>query len=194
MSKLIDLTGQDFGYWHVLERAPNAKDGKAYWICKCTLCNKTIKPVAGSHLRAGRSTSCGCTKMEKMRQASIKQEANKTYGFLYVKRQALPEELPRLDRTGIYWNCKCLKCGRDNVIVLGDYLRNGDTVSCGCIQSKNESIIAQMLSTLNICFKEQYRFNDLSSTGRECDRLPFDFAVFDKTDTQLLYLIEYDGQ
>ena len=23
MSKLIDLTGQDFGYWHVLERAKN---------------------------------------------------------------------------------------------------------------------------------------------------------------------------
>ena len=25
MSKLIDLTGQDFGYWHVLERAENDK-------------------------------------------------------------------------------------------------------------------------------------------------------------------------
>lgn len=67
MSKLIDLTGQDFGYWHVLNRGPNDKNGKAYWICKCTLCNKTIKAVSGAHLRAGRSTSCGCTKMEKMR-------------------------------------------------------------------------------------------------------------------------------
>ena len=28
MSKLIDLTGQDFGYWHVLERAENDKSGR----------------------------------------------------------------------------------------------------------------------------------------------------------------------
>lgn len=29
MSKLIDLTGQDFGYWHVIERAENSKGGRA---------------------------------------------------------------------------------------------------------------------------------------------------------------------
>ena len=29
MSKLIDLTGQDFGYWHVIERGPNDNSGKA---------------------------------------------------------------------------------------------------------------------------------------------------------------------
>jgi hypothetical protein len=23
MSRVIDLTGQDFGYWHVIERGPN---------------------------------------------------------------------------------------------------------------------------------------------------------------------------
>ena len=71
--------------------------------------------------------------MEKMRQASIKHEEGKTYGFLYVVREATKEERPRLDKTGVYWNCNCLKCGRKNVIVLGDYLRNGDTSSCGCI-------------------------------------------------------------
>ena len=27
MSKLIDLTGQDFGYWHVIERAENRANG-----------------------------------------------------------------------------------------------------------------------------------------------------------------------
>ena len=31
MSKLIDLTGQDFGYWHVIERAENRANGRAYW-------------------------------------------------------------------------------------------------------------------------------------------------------------------
>lgn len=80
--------------------------------------------------------------MEKMRQASIKHEENKMYGFLYVNRIATEEEKPRHDKTGIYWNCTCTKCGRINVIILGNYLRNGDTTSCGCIQSKNESLIA----------------------------------------------------
>lgn len=194
MSKLIDLTGQDFGYWHVIERGPNDKSGKAFWLCKCMLCNTTEKLVSGSHLRSGRSTSCGCTKMEKMRQACIKHEENKTYGFLYVNRMANEEEKPRHDRSGIYWNCTCTKCGRKNVIVLGDYLRNGDTTSCGCIQSKNESLIADLLNGCNINFKQQYRFKDLTSTGRACDQLIYDFAIFDKSNTQLLYLIEYDGQ
>ena len=142
MSKLIDITGQDFGYWHVIERTNNNNSGQAMWLCHCGLCDKTTKPVIGGHLRSGRSTNCGCTKMEKMRQASIKHEENKMYGFLYVNRIATEEEKPRHDRAGIYWNCTCTKCGRTNVIILGDYLRNGDTTSCGCIQSKNESLIA----------------------------------------------------
>lgn len=153
MSKLIDLTNQDFGYWHVIERGPNDKTGKTMWLCKCTLCNKTIKLVNGSHLRSGKSTSCGCTKMEKMRQSNIKNEQGKTYGFLYVERMATKEEKPR-DVESIYWICSCKKCGRNNVVVRGDYLRNGNTTSCGCILSKNESIIAIMLDTLNYKYKQ----------------------------------------
>lgn len=192
MSKLIDLTGQDFGYWHVIERGPNRPGGRTQWLCKCTLCGKTIKLVDGSHLRGGRSTSCGCTKMEKMRQASIKNEQGKTYGFLYVERMAESFEKPKADDS-IYWNCTCTKCGRTNVIVKGDYLRNGDTKSCGCIQSRNESIIATILDTLSYKYQQQYTFNDLTPTGRECDKLLFDFAIFNSASNELLYLIEYDG-
>ena len=193
MSKLIDLTGKDFGYWHVLERGPNDKSGRAMWLCHCTLCDQTTKMVSGCHLRGGRSTSCGCTKMEKMHQASIKDESKKTYGFLFVERIATEEEKPRKEVQSVYWNCTCLKCGRKNVIVKGDYLRNGDTTSCGCIQSKNESIIAQMLDNLGLFYQQEYTFEDLTSTGRQCDKLPFDFAIFNKYNNKLLYLIEYDG-
>ena len=93
MSKLIDLTNQDFGYWHVIQRADNDKFGKAMWLCKCTLCNITVKPVSGTHLRSGKSTCCGCNKMEKMRQANIKNRVGKVYGFLYVNRLANEQEL-----------------------------------------------------------------------------------------------------
>ena len=93
---------------------------------------------------------------------------------------------------GLYWNCTCLNCGRENVIVFGDYLRNGDTKSCGCINSINESKIAKMLDNGNIKYQTQYTFVDLYSK-RECDKLIFDFAIFNKNNNSLLYLIEFDG-
>ena len=178
MSKLIDLTGQDFGYWRVLERAENDKSGKAMWLCKCTKCNKTIKPVAGSHLRAGRSTACTSCRQQKMVNATIKNEAGKDYGYLHVERMATEDEKPRHDRTGAYWNCTCTKCGRKNVIVFGDYLRKGETKSCGCINSYNESKICQMLDNMCIEYITQKRFIGLTSTVRECDELMFDIAIY----------------
>lgn len=38
MSKLIDITGQKFGYWEVLEKTDSI-GGKARFLCKCTYCN-----------------------------------------------------------------------------------------------------------------------------------------------------------
>lgn len=192
MSKLIDLTGQDFGYWHVIERAENDKYGKAYWLCKCTKCNKTIKAVSSSHLRGGKSKQCQECGIKTMIESGIKDEQGKTYGFLYVERKATDEEKPRTDRPGIYWNCTCTKCGRKNVIVFGDYLRKGETKSCGCINSFNESKIAQMLDTLNIKYKQQVCFEDLFGlTNRPCDKLIFDFGIYNNE--TLIYIIEFDG-
>lgn len=181
MSKLIDLTNETFGYWKVLYRANNDSRGKARWHCLCQACG-TEKDVDGSHLRGGRTTNCGCIRLEKMHQAIIKNEAGKIYGHLQVIREATKEERPRQDRTGVYWVCKCLNCGKENVIVFGDYLRKGDTESCGCLNSKNESRIAQMLDELNIKYKKQYPYLDLY----------FDFAIYSK-ENELLYFIEYDG-
>lgn len=194
MSKLIDLTGQDFGYWHVISRAENDSGGRARWNCVCTACG-TQKVVAGGHLRRGNSTNCGCIRMEKMRQSNIKDERGKIYGYLKVVREATLEE--KMDKVtgknleGIYWNCTCLNCGKTNFIVKGDYLRNGDTTSCGCILSKNEKQIEKMLNNACIQYKTQYSFDDLRSPENENYKLKFDFAIFNGE--TLLYLIEYDG-
>lgn len=197
MSKMIDLTGQDFGYWHVIERAENTKGGRTRWTCKCmaekedgTICGN-IKIVDGAHLRSGRSTKCTDHRIEAMRQACIKNEQGKTYGFLYVEREATKEERPRDDRTGVYWNCTCTNCGRHNVIIFGDYLRKGETKSCGCISSYHETAIKKMFDTIGITYKTQYSFKDLLSPKSDKHHLYFDFAVFNG-DT-LLYLLEYDG-
>ena len=56
--KLIDLTGQRFGRWTVLEK--RSKDGSklAHWWCRCDCGSEVL--VQGGNLRAGRTKSCGC--------------------------------------------------------------------------------------------------------------------------------------
>lgn len=62
MSKLIDLTGQKFGRLTVIERAENAKQGQARWMCQCDCGTKTV--VMGKLLRNGNTQSCGCLHKE----------------------------------------------------------------------------------------------------------------------------------
>lgn len=66
MSNFIDLTGQKFGKWTVLEFSHSKKrangSGRTYWKCQCE-CG-TIKIIEAYGLRKGQSKSCGCSKGE----------------------------------------------------------------------------------------------------------------------------------
>lgn len=53
----LDLTGQTFGQWTVLERADVNSRGAIYWRCRCS-CGAEKSCQAGS-LRNGTSISCG---------------------------------------------------------------------------------------------------------------------------------------
>ncbi len=55
--KLMDMTGQRFGKWTVLERAEDDRSPNVTWLCRCA-CGKE-KVVQGSRLRRGGSTRCG---------------------------------------------------------------------------------------------------------------------------------------
>lgn len=57
--RLIDLIGQKFGKYTVVERA-KTQNKSAYWVCKCDCGN--IRIVNGESLRTGDSMSCGCIK------------------------------------------------------------------------------------------------------------------------------------
>lgn len=58
MAKIIDRTGHVYGRWTLLSRIP----GKRQYICRCE-CGVS-KAVAMSHLRQGKSKSCGCLEKE----------------------------------------------------------------------------------------------------------------------------------
>lgn len=57
MPAFLDLTGQTFGRWTVIERAPN-RGRHVCWLCRCECGNTGI--VISSNLTSGISRSCGC--------------------------------------------------------------------------------------------------------------------------------------
>ena len=62
----IDLTGQTFGRWTVIQSEGVNKAGSYLWRCRCE-CG-TIKIVDGAELRRGNSKSCGCLNRELARE------------------------------------------------------------------------------------------------------------------------------
>ena len=182
MSKLVDLTGQKFGRWKVIKR-DISKKGSAYWICKCE-CG-TERSVCGSSLRSGVSTSCGCYKIENSRTNNGKyiDEIGNKYGKLTVI--AKDEELSIINHRA-YWVCKC-RCG-NTITTSSKCLREGKTLSCGCIKTSiGEENIAEILTNNNISFIGQYGIiiNNV--------RYRFDFAIINEETQEIERLIEFDG-
>lgn len=89
-------------------------------------------------------------------------------------------------RSRIYY-CEC-DCGNIVPTAQHQYLAYGDLTSCGCIRSKGEFQIEQLLKEHNIEYVREYSFEDL------IDILPlrFDFAIF--KEKQLVALIEFQGE
>lgn len=62
--RVNDLTGCEFGFLTVVERAPTPQGVKprhAYFLCYCAACTDHIV-ARGDHLRLGNIKSCGCMK------------------------------------------------------------------------------------------------------------------------------------
>ena len=89
----------------------------------------------------------------------------------------------------LYWDCQC-DCGKQ-ITVKGDHLRQGHQFSCGCLSSKGEYIIADLLKQNDIMFITQYCFDDFVA---DKNNIPyrFDFGIIQNNN--LSYLIEYDGE
>lgn len=68
-SRAIEEVGNKYGRLAVIRRAGTKYDSRcAAWLCKCE-CGKTII-VTGSHLRTGRTRSCGCLHREVVGKAN----------------------------------------------------------------------------------------------------------------------------
>lgn len=72
----LDLVGQTFGRWLVLERASGSD-----WLCECLCPAKTQRKIQTWKLRSGHSKSCGCGAREATaRRNSERQKRYEVYG------------------------------------------------------------------------------------------------------------------
>ena len=188
LSKRVkDISGQKFDRLTVIfPSILKANDGSILWVCHCDCNNDNYILATGGDLRRKNFHSCGSREDKIFVQ---EKELNKRYtelnGKVFNQIKVLDFNYSK-DRR-IYLKCECLICG-SIFTARKDAIKTGHITSCGCIHSKGEYSISQILNNKNIPFKKEYSFLDC----RDVNPLRFDFALFDKN-TNLVGLIEYQG-
>ena len=178
-----DLTGMKIDRLTVLYYAGVSEEHHAIWHCKCSCGNE--KDIEAKYLLSGNTHSCGCYRKEKGRQ-NMQDLSGQRFGKLVV---VSPIE-KRTRQGSRIWECRC-DCGCTTYVSAAN-LKGGSTNSCGCITSKGNFKVTQLLTQNNILFQKEYSFEDLINTDTNY-KLFFDFAILDEHN-RLSYLIEYDGE
>lgn len=185
---LIDLTGKRFGRLTVIKRAedkiePSGRH-RLMWKCLCDCGN--VCYVSGDNL--GKCAfSCGCRKNESASKRFSSKLEGTTFGKLKVIKRVGTQTQGNGDKKSL-WLCEC-ECGT-LVEVIGKNLLNGNTQSCGCVVSRGELIVRDLLNKYKIPFVPQKTYFDLKSS--KGGRLRFDFAIINAYE-EIVGLIEYQG-
>lgn len=184
MPPLIDLTGQKFNYLTVLKRAEKNINNRPAWECQCDCGNICI--VKGSELKNGHTKSCGCYKIKATKEKFLN-DALSHIGEKYGHLTIIDVTQERTKDRHIIYKCQC-DCEEKNIVYypLKD-LSSGHTTSCGCLISKGENKIKNILKENNIPFEQQKVFNscrflDTNSLAK------FDFYINNS------YIVEFDGK
>ena len=184
--KSASLIGQEINGFKVLKITNKRDKSKSIILeCECLKCHH-IEEISSNVLRAGRKYCSKCH----IKKTTLIDLTGEKYGFLEVLRRDTSLQHIGHEQDS-YWVCKCHNCGTIKTI-RGISLRKGLTISCGCINSKGETQIAQILTKHNIPFIKEYTFPDLYNS---INHVPyrFDFAIFN-SDKTLSHLVEFDGK
>lgn len=172
MTRRLDLTGQRFNYWTVLERAPSRLGGGTVWLCQCD-CG-TIKEVWTSLLRTGHGKSCGCRKGELLAAAKRIDRTGQTFGHWTVLAP-LPYQMVG-GTNKAFGICRC-ECGTIREMCIAS-LVSGRSKSCGCY--KTEVLRARRLDDRCRHGHERTPENTyISPAGARCCRICRDPRVSD---------------
>lgn len=172
MGKIKYYPGDRLGPRNVLllERTKKSQKGYYYGKFQCPLCGKTFE-TSINHVTQGRTYSCGCHR----------DLTGQKFGMLTVIEKS--DKYASDGRP--LWKCKC-DCGNYKY-VGSNSLSQGLTTSCGCLKSKGEQKIQELLKNNDIRFYREYVFNDCINKETNA-KLRFDFYLPDYN-----CCIEYDG-
>lgn len=175
------LIGKTFGKTTVISKVKSTSDGRAQYLCRCDCGNYHISPAI--NLRKGKTKSCGCFSKEQSTKLNSLDLKGQRFGRLVAQKI-----VGSLNGCNL-WLCDC-DCG-NTCEVTTVRLTKGYTASCGCLKSKGNSKIEQILKEHNLNFKKEVTFQDLTNPETNC-HLRYDFGIFSK-EGKISYLIEYDG-
>ena len=151
-----NLAGEKFGRLTVLYQTDDYVNpkGKHYakWHCKCECGNEV--DVSINNLRSGETKSCGCLQAESRSERKLIDLSGMRFGRLLVIKRAEKDYMYKGVKPYPRWECLC-DCG-SQTIVKGDDLRNGTTLSCGCLKKDVMSEIG----------KSNKQYNDHESCGK----------------------------
>lgn len=164
-SKIKNLKGNRYGYLEALEIDKSKHERLTYWLCKCHGCGRIIS-IDSRSLQHGMQ-SCGCKRYDIVSEKMSAHLEGQTFNYLTV----LERDRSKPRGRDAYWICRCNNCGNTCSIRTSD-LQNNRIKSCGCINSKGETTLAQLFQQIGINYKTQYKFNDLIG---EKSLLKFDF-------------------
>lgn len=177
----IDWTGKRVYFLTVICRIGSSSDGHAQWLCLCD-CGNYCK-TDSNQLKNGRKKSCGCWRKE---NAAI--QARGRYDNLTNQHfhKLIAKEYIGSGPGGPLWRCEC-DCGNKNFVTTAHHLTSGNTQSCGCLKSKGEENIVQILQQNNIIFIQQHVFTNLKYESGIPVRFDFYLPDYNR-------LIEFDGK
>lgn len=180
--KAKELIGKKFNKLTVLKLDENHpitnRNDTFYYICKCDCGN--IKSVSKRALINNTTISCGCYQKERASELGKKDITNQRFGLLTVLEMTDKRNVNH----GIICKCKC-NCGKI-IEVASTSLRFGHTTSCGCIKSKGENYIEQILIKNNKKFEREKTF-EICIYPETNHKLKFDFYIDN------CFLLEFDG-
>lgn len=188
VKEAYNLIGKKFGRLTVLRLITTASTKSQIWECECFCGNKSYPST--HDLISGHTTSCGCIRVEKVRQMGENNNLNYT-GIRSGLLTVIEPTTMRSPDGKIIWKCRC-DCG--NIIYCpGSQVKMQQILSCGCIsRSYGELKIAEILKENHYYFKQDRKcFDDLIMPGGKPAR--FDFIIYNNSN-EIIRIIEYDGE
>lgn len=108
-----------------------SKNNKSYWLFTCQCGNEIERPM--NAFRSGNTKSCGCLITNPPINNRAKDHTGKKFNRLLALIRFKKRNKQGISQ--IYYECLC-DCGNKKS-VLGAYLQNNNTKSCGCLDREN---------------------------------------------------------